>query len=260
MMKNFDPRVFILAIIIILSVTIGFRIYFPKISDKTAALSINDKMITPEELERLYASRAYHNKSRREFIDSLITREILIQEALRQGIDREEPFRRSVQDFYEQSLIKILLDRKYKSLEPADPAELVERYLFLSGKRVNMTRIRYRKDKSGERKEIVSRKKIESPFDELSMDVRFAILRLQTGETSVLPEEEPDSRVITVIRLDSTEEIWEKKKEKPDRERIREMMADYMRGVSLSQWIDTLKEKAEISIFDTAYGKPEDGK
>ena len=60
---------------------------------------------------------SYGSNEKKHFIHSLINKELLIQEAQRLEINREESFRRSVENFYEQSLIKNLMDRKYADLK-----------------------------------------------------------------------------------------------------------------------------------------------
>ena len=47
------------------------------------------------------------------------------------GIDQEEDFRHSIQNFYEQSLTKILLERKYDSFESNPSRQEIDRFLEL---------------------------------------------------------------------------------------------------------------------------------
>ena len=74
-------------------------------------------------------------------LNSAITRELLLQEAQRQKIDKEDAFRKSLKDFYEQSLLKILMDRKYASLNVTVSDEDIDRYLSLFGKTIRFTRL-----------------------------------------------------------------------------------------------------------------------
>ena len=50
--------------------------------------------------------------AREAFLNNLITRKLLVEEAQKQGLDREKGFLRSIENFWEQSLIKILIDEK----------------------------------------------------------------------------------------------------------------------------------------------------
>ena len=53
---------------------------------------------------------------RKEYLDRFIEKEILIQEAQRQGLDREKDFMRSIENYWEQVLLKLLLQRKSKEI------------------------------------------------------------------------------------------------------------------------------------------------
>jgi len=55
-------------------------------------------------------------EGRRKYIDRLLEKEILLQEAQRQGLDREKDFMKSIENYWEQSLLKILLERKSKEI------------------------------------------------------------------------------------------------------------------------------------------------
>jgi len=53
---------------------------------------------------------------RREYIKGLIEKEVLLQEAQRKGIDREKDFMKSIESYWEQALLRILLERKSKEI------------------------------------------------------------------------------------------------------------------------------------------------
>ena len=130
--------VYIFLIILLVSGFIGYRILPSPPFPDNPALVINDKVITPDTLDSLLTRKTPH-LNRFEFIESVITEELLIQEALRQGIDRDGPFRQSVQDFYEQSLVKLLIDKKTDSLDIAVDDKDIERYVTLLKSRVLLT-------------------------------------------------------------------------------------------------------------------------
>ncbi len=101
---------------IISSLVFSFALFRDNKSEGVPAIIINDKIITKTELKKLIGLKP-QNVDRLEFIDSIITREILIQKALKEKIHKEESFRKSIQDHYENLLINILKDRKYRSLK-----------------------------------------------------------------------------------------------------------------------------------------------
>ena len=53
---------------------------------------------------------------RKRYLDGLIEKEVLLQEAQRQGIDREIGFMKSIENYWEQALLRILLERKSKEV------------------------------------------------------------------------------------------------------------------------------------------------
>ena len=53
---------------------------------------------------------------KRQYLEGLIEKEVLLQEAQRQGIDREKEFMRSIESYWEQALLRILLQRKSKEI------------------------------------------------------------------------------------------------------------------------------------------------
>jgi len=76
-------------------------------------IRVNDKGITAQELgAELKESRQSINPADLQaFVERTVTREVLIQEALRRGMDREESFRKALKNYYEQNLIKNVTDR-----------------------------------------------------------------------------------------------------------------------------------------------------
>jgi len=111
---------YIVIILLVISVIIGYELIGNRNITGEPAIVINDRTITSTEFERLYSQRQPHGQSKTDFINSLITKELLIQESREIGIDKDESFRKSIQNYYEQSLIKLLIDRKISSLKPTD--------------------------------------------------------------------------------------------------------------------------------------------
>lgn len=85
-----------------------------------AVISIGEIKITKTEFERDFAkfnlSKSDTKEARREFLDNLINRKLILKEAETRGLDKEESFLEDVQDFWEQSLLKRAVDKKSKEL------------------------------------------------------------------------------------------------------------------------------------------------
>ena len=87
------------------------------------ALVINKLELSREELKQEYRmnSSATHEASATkgeepEWLSRLIERELLVQEAQRLGLDRDPDFMRTIERFWKEALIKLLLDRKSEEI------------------------------------------------------------------------------------------------------------------------------------------------
>ena len=81
---------------------------------------INNYTITREEFENEFKDSAYGRtdtpESRKDFLDSLIGRKLILQYAQKEGLDKENSFLKMIERFWEQSLLKIAVDKKTKEL------------------------------------------------------------------------------------------------------------------------------------------------
>ena len=92
--------------------------------EKKPIAKVNDFVISDDDFRRELAASAYLRDSaglsyedKRKFLDSQIRKELLIKEATKLGLDREEEFRQTIERYWEQTLIKALLQQKSKDLE-----------------------------------------------------------------------------------------------------------------------------------------------
>jgi hypothetical protein len=175
---------YIIAILLVLSAVIGYLLTPPRVQEKKAAIVINGKVITADEFDRLYASRPGGLSGREAFVNSLITRELLIQESRREGIDKEEPFVQSIRNFYEQSLVKLLMDRKFASLHPDVTDEEVDRYLAFLGKKLHLTIFSFSDIRKAEKGASKNGEKRTLFLSDLSPELKAAVAALRVGGSS----------------------------------------------------------------------------
>ncbi|MDB4349536.1 SurA N-terminal domain-containing protein [Omnitrophica bacterium] len=78
------------------------------------AVRISDYSITAGEFNELFSDVSAEDtpEARDAFLDNLITRKLLLKEAQKMGLDREKDFLKSIESFWEQSLLKIVIDKK----------------------------------------------------------------------------------------------------------------------------------------------------
>jgi hypothetical protein len=209
-------------------------------TDKQPAIVINDRVITVEELAKL---RPPHDESRQDFINSIITKELLIQEAQRSGIDKEELFRRSIQSFYEQSLVKVLMDRKFASLNIVVSDEEVEQYHSMFDKKVSLTIYKGAKAEDLNTGAATGEKMIVS-FRDLSRNMKLVVSLLKKGEKSrpFISGSEYVSIALDDIQPNGVRQSG------MDRDGIRKLIAEEKREQMISEWMEGLRKKAKIKV------------
>lgn len=91
-----------------------------KPSKTDIAIKVNNYVMTAQEFEEEFVeakkSRGETLQSKENFANEIITRKALLQEAQNEGIDKERDFLKSIEHFWEQSLITILLERETRRI------------------------------------------------------------------------------------------------------------------------------------------------
>lgn len=81
---------------------------------------INNYEITPEEFEAEFKESAYGRnntlESRQEFLNLLINRKLILQDAQVKDLDKDRDFLKMIEKFWEQSLLKLALEKKTKEI------------------------------------------------------------------------------------------------------------------------------------------------
>jgi hypothetical protein len=179
-------------------------------------------------------------------LDSAITRELLIQEAQRQDIDKEALFRDALKTFYEQSLIKILTDRQYSQVKVTVEEREIDVYLALYGKMVTFSRLPvaatppYAPEATkGDQNEVL--------FDDLSESLQLLLAGLKPGEFAIKFDTGSDRYA---IRLDKLAPAQTADSKPPARDVVRNMLMEHKRQQQIVKWLDELRTKASITIHN----------
>jgi hypothetical protein len=91
-------------------------------ADKTKqiAITIGDIKISVAEFEEAFRRSFYGREdtpaARQEFLKAYIMRLLILQEAERKGLDRDPQFLKDVEAFWQQSLVKLILDKKMSQI------------------------------------------------------------------------------------------------------------------------------------------------
>jgi len=91
--------------------------------DKRVVAQVNKYKMTVDDLkyelkytpyDRSYFLETHEGRNR--YINSLLEKEILLQEAQKQDIDKEKDFMKSIENYWEQALLRLLLEREAKKI------------------------------------------------------------------------------------------------------------------------------------------------
>lgn len=119
--------------------------------DNRVVAQVNNYRMTVEDLRYELNNIAYDEKTlletqagRKEFVDRLLEKEILLQEAQRLGLDREKDFMKSIESYWEQALLKLLLENKSNKISGFIHVydNEIEEYYRDSGERLPLSRVR----------------------------------------------------------------------------------------------------------------------
>lgn len=237
--------------ILVTAVFVGY--YFPRPGKSgEVALKINKLEVTADEYRDYAAERPYAGEDFREIVDSLVTRELLVQEAKRLNMDKEEAFRKSIERFYEQSLAKTLLERKAAAfaVDPS-PAD-IDKFLSLQPMQIDYC-LRPEPDSpkeagaTGQEKEQTH----QDAFANLSTMLQFSLLSLKPGETSA-PFMMNGRRFR--IRLLQSSPSQTPPVNVLDRAQVRRILAGAARSEALDNWLYDLHRNAHITVNDSLVG------
>jgi len=132
-----------------------------KAENKVVA-QINKYKMTMDDIKYEFKNSPYDEAAllktengRKQYLDNIIEKEVLLQEAQRQGIDREKDFMKSIENYWEQALFKALLERKSREIAGLIHVydNEIEEYYKNSGEDTPLTKIK------SELREIIRQKK-----------------------------------------------------------------------------------------------------
>lgn len=234
---------YIIAVMIVFSGLAAYGLFDTRMEVSKPYITVNDRIISEKEFERMMPRKpAYMNDE--QFIDSVIDKQLLIQEAVRQGINREESFRQSVENFYEQSLIKILLDRKIDSFHVDVSNDEIEKYRLLMAYTFHITKLVYRTMAEYENAYSSGVEKIKSDFIDLSGDLKYIVMGLAPGQTSGPHTSKFGVFVYTLDRMEKSANPDAMKTF--DIKKVSLYIRDKKREQLMSEWIAQIKKSAEI--------------
>jgi hypothetical protein len=242
---------YLITILVIICAATLLTLYFvwpdKPIDTTNIAVTINGHNLSKTTVASEGARAGYHSDGDfEELLDSAITRELLIQEAQRQNLDKEESFRITLKTFYEESLIKTLMDRQYHMPKVEVIEKEIDAYLALFTQMVTFTRLPV----SGSSPGVPSSEQgsqNEVLFDDLAEPLKYLISGLQPGEYAMKFDTGNEEYA---IRLDKVIPAFNMVTKKPERDHVRKMLEEYKRQQQISDWLNELRKKASITIHN----------
>jgi hypothetical protein len=238
----------ILAIICAVTMLTLYFVWPDQVMDtKNVAVTINGHDLAKSTVATEGARAGYHGQDDyAELLDSAITRELLIQEAQRQNLDKEESFRIALKTFYEESLIKTLMDREYRMPEVKVNNAEINAYLSMFAQMVTFTRLpvttsdpKVPASEEGPQNDVL--------FDDLAEPLKFLISGLKLGEYAIKVDTGNEQYA---IRLDKVTPVIGMMVKKPERDHVRRILEECKRQQQISDWLKELRNKASITIHN----------
>lgn len=110
-------KIFI-TILLLIIIFVFIKLKPPKQEDYL--VKINNYTITMQEFNDEFKASAYAKnntlESKKEFLSMLIQRKLVLQDAQARGLDKDKEFLKSIERFWEQSLLKQVLDKKSQEI------------------------------------------------------------------------------------------------------------------------------------------------
>ena len=239
---------YIIAIMIVFSGLVAYGVFTSKVEITKPFLSINDRVISEKEFKNMLVKKPHH-MDQDQFIEEVIEKQLFIQEAVNLKINKEKSFRMSVQNFYEQSLIKILLDRKLDSMKVDVTDEDIAKYKAVSQNKFFLTKKIYPSMKDAQNKTNETIEKIEAEFPDLSYDLKFMVMNLGVGEVSKPIANDLTSMdfQVYIYKLDKVQKIESSNETQEfDIEYVTDYIKDKKREQLMDEWYDKMRNAAEI--------------
>ncbi|MBL4902014.1 MAG: hypothetical protein JKY62_05130 [Desulfocapsa sp.] len=231
--------------IVIFSSMVSFYYLLPPepMSVQDVAFHVNGHPVSRETVEGQHRKTGYHSADREGDFEALVTKQLLIKEAQRLGLDRKKDFRMALKNYYEQSLINVLTDHTIASMEVKISEQDIDQYLASSGSIFTFTQIPLEKgepiDEQSQQNSVL--------FDDLSESLRLLLATMQVGEQ--VGQFETGTEV-SLIRLDKIERDDAFEPVAYDRDRIRDQLENYRKSMEMERWINGLRSRASIIVSD----------
>lgn len=242
-----QPMKYLLTLFAIFLAAITVAAWFlrpePEKVEEDILVTVNNHVIPQRVLEQKRAQLGGHGKDDKALIDTIIINDLLLQEAQRLGIDKEPNFRLSVQNYYEQSLIKILIDTQFSDMEIEATEEEIDNYIANYGKIFTYTRLN--ENNGADSSQAPLQKSVL--FEDLSDYLKLTLGEMKEGEVA---QDFFDGSELVSFRLDKVAPGPVQQSFTGNRQSIKTIISNYKKGRKLAAWIKELRDRATITFPD----------
>lgn len=207
------------------------------------SLVVNQRVYLPQELEERLKATPYHFDNREDLVADLIYRELLLQEAKKEKIDAEPNFLHSMRDFYEQSMIKTLLDRQYQSEKHRPNDAQIAACQPLLSRIYTLKRFDFKDHAAAQANKPNATETYHLPYLDLPEDSRSALLALNGSELSP-----PIQTGNNWFRLQLIDMAPIANGEQPSAIEQEELCRSELQRQSIQNWVEELHRKSTIEI------------
>ena len=209
---------------------------------KDIIVTINGHDISRSDIQEERTTGSYHESSS-DFLNSVITRQLLIQEAQKHSIDKELSFRKELKEYYEQSLIKILMERKNASLQTQVKDQEVQTFLHSFGRTYSFMLLKTREPPTADL--LKKNGTLHSAlFEDLSENLQLILATLKPGEMAMEFETGNENSAILLEKVEGAGDT----SASIDPERARTILIEHRKRQQISNWINELRKNASITI------------
>jgi len=216
-----------------------------QIEDEDVVITVNNLKITRNMLDTSEQGRSSHHANREDYLNSVIVEQILIQEAQKQNIDKEPAFRQSLKNYYEQSLVNILLERQNQTVDVTVSDEEIDSFISYFGKTITFTVAQGSGESITPEIDWADSTTSTVLFDDLSSTLQPIIAGLQPGNTRTVFD---TGNEWFAVKVESIEGTTSAAVETIPKDMIRKIIATHKREQQLNAWINRLIAEANISI------------
>jgi hypothetical protein len=234
----------ILIVVVSALFAVGLNHYLQRPIHKEPLLSIDAAQYSLNELEEKMKQTPYAYSDRSYFVDSVIDRALLLQEAQRQRLDQEPAFAKAMQDFLEQSLVRNVIDRFYAKLQPQITTDQIDHYLHWQNKSFNLQFFYYADMPQAEADQPLSERIIDSKYSILPPVIRAAISAVAIGEVT-LPLQYNNELVRVKVLGENTS--TDSGARSLDRQEIETKLIQEQKSAMMDQWLQQLREQATVT-------------